>query len=323
MSGPRLICAALLFLTVGAPWLRADEKLELGWGTYAQGAPVAGNVSIAGSDTLNNVMGAWANAFRRFQPGVNIGVESRGSSTAPPALLERTIDIGVMSRPMNGGEIAEHRRRFGSNPVEIAVALDAVAIYVNKGNPLERITLRQLRSLFSEPRLSSSGFGLWSDLGLPEPFGRFAISRYGRNAASGTYSFFKDRVLIAEDFSRRIEEFPGSSALVRAVGADRHAVGYSGVGYETGNVRILSVSADGLQFFYPTYESCLTGDYPLAREILFYLPAPSDEGLVGPVAEFVRFVLSSQGQELLVETGFYPVSHSDSFEIIQQIAGEE
>ena len=298
----------LLIILFGGLSASDDLSEEIGWGDYGQGATVVGNVAIAGSDTLTNVISAWANVFQRFHPGVNIGVEGRGSSTVPPALLERTIDIGVMSRRRSSRELAEHRQRHGSIPLEITIALDAVVVYVNRNNPLEQITLRQLRELFIEERSADMSYRTWSDLGLEGDFGKFSLSRYGRNAASGTYAFFKNRVLLADDFNRRVEEFPGSSALVRAIGADRYAVGYSGIGYKTSDVKVLPISRDAVRYFYPTFESCVSGEYPLARELFFYIPAAKSGSQSEAVSEFVRFVLSAQGQGMLLEAGFFPIS---------------
>lgn len=300
------VCCALVF--AAAP-LRAVVEVDPAVPSYTPVPGVSGNLNSIGSDTLNNLMTLWAEGFRAIYPNVNIQIEGKGSSTAPPALIEGTAQIGPMSREMKGSEIDAFERRFGYRPLEIRVAIDALAVYVHKDNPLDRLSLRQIDSIYSSTfRLGGRPINTWGDVGLTGDFAPRAISLFGRNSASGTYGFFKDVALGGGDFRSSVKEQPGSSAVVQGVATDLFAMGYSGIGYRTSGVKTLAISREhGGEAFLPTPEYCLSGDYPLARFLFVYINKNPRQPLDTLTREFLRFVLSRQGQEVVARDGYFPM----------------
>lgn len=269
---------------------------------------LAGTLDSIGSDSLNNLMTYWAEAFRALHPNVTIQIEGKGSSTAPTALIEGTAQIGPMSRPMKATEINQFRARFGYDPHAVSVALDTLAIYVHRNNPLEAISLRDLDGIFSQNGFSGArSIERWSDMGIVSPWAQRKIALYGRNSASGTYGFFKNLVLRGGDFRPTMNEQPGSSAVVEGVATDILGIGFSGIGYRHSGVKLLPVSRDGEPPVLPTLEACLNGDYPIARLLYVYVNKSPTHG-VDPIArEFLRFILSEAGQTIVEEDGYYPL----------------
>lgn len=281
-----------------------DERLN----NYMPTPGIAGNLNSIGSDSLNNLMTLWSEAFRVNYPNVNIQIEGKGSSTAPPALIEGTSQLGPMSRPMKSSEIDAFEKKYGYKPTEIRVALDTLAIFVHKDNPIEGLTLKQLDGIFSSThKTGSPDIYSWGQLGLTGDWANRSISLYGRNSASGTYGFFKDHVLEKGDFKPTVKEQPGSSAVVLGVAGDLYAIGYSGIGYASAGVRALPLGAEEGVYYAPTYENALSGDYPLARYLLIYVNKKPGENLDPLTHEFLRFVLSKEGQEICVKDGYYPL----------------
>ena len=283
-------------------------KVDAGVADYAKTSGVAGNLNSIGSDTLNNLMAYWAEGFKSLYPGVKIQIEGKGSATAPPALTEGTAQLGPMSREMKETERDAFEKKFGYKPVQIKVAVDALAIFVNKDNPIKGITLDQADGIFSST-FKSGGKSIekWGDLGLTGDWASKPISIYGRNSASGTYGFFKEHVLQKGDFKPTVKEQPGSSAVVQGVGSDLGAIGYSGIGYVTSQVKALPAGTSAEALVEPNYQNVISGDYPLARYLYVYInKKPGAEG-DKLVTEFLKFVLSKQGQEIVVKDGYYPV----------------
>jgi phosphate transport system substrate-binding protein len=279
--------------------------------TATEPAPVtilAGTLDSIGSDSLNNLMTYWAEAFRARHPNVIIQIEGKGSSTAPTALIEGTAQIGPMSRPMKDTEINAFRARFGYPPHAVSVALDTLAIYVHRDNPLQVISLEQLDGIFSRTGFSSSPpIDRWRDLSLTTPWAERRITLHGRNSASGTYGFFKTLVLRGGDFRPSMNEQPGSAAVVQAVASDILGIGFSGIGYRNAGVKVLAVSANGSQPALPTLRECLSGEYPIARLLFIYVNKDPVDGIDPITREFLHFVLSDEGQRIVEADGFYPL----------------
>jgi len=239
---------------------------------------------------------------------VNIQIEGKGSSTAPPALIEGTAQLGPMSRPMKGSEIDEFEKKFGYKPTEVPVGVDALAVFVNKDNPLKGLTMAQVDGIFSSSRKSGSeDITAWGQLGLTGDWAAKPISLFGRNSASGTYGFFKDEALQKGDFKPTVKEQPGSSAVVQGIATDLGAIGYSGIGYRTSDVHTLALGEEEDELVEPTYENCVSGEYPLARFLLVYVNKKPGTPLDPLTLEFLRFVLSKEGQEVVVKDGYYPL----------------
>lgn len=283
---------------------RVDEHLPI----YQRVEAISGNLNSIGSDTLNNLMTLWAEGFRALYPNVNIQIEGKGSSTAPPALIEGTAQLGPMSRPMKSSEIDAFEAKHGYKPTEIRVAIDALAVFAHKDNPIKGLTMQQLDSIFSSTRkMGGPDITTWGELGLMGDWANRPISLYGRNSASGTYGFFKEHALAKGDFRASVKEQPGSSSVVLGIAGDLYGIGYSGIGYASAGVRALPLGESEDAMFEASPENCISGDYPLARFLLIYLNKKPGEPLDDLTREFIKFVLSRAGQEVVVKDGYYPL----------------
>jgi phosphate transport system substrate-binding protein len=281
-----------------------DPKLP----AYERVGGVSGNLNSIGSDTLNNLMTLWAEGFQAVYPNVKIQIEGKGSSTAPPALIEGTAQLGPMSRPMKNTEIDAFERKYGYKPLEIKVAIDALAVFAHKDNAIPSLTMQQVDSIFSSTRKAGGpAVERWGDLGLTGAWATRPISLYGRNSASGTYGFFKDVALRGGDFRATVKEQPGSSSVVQGIATDLAGIGYSGIGYITSGVRAIPLAgADGTAYEAKA-EHCLSGRYPLARFLYIYVNQAPGKPMDKLTAEFLRFVLSRDGQEVVVKDGYFPL----------------
>ncbi|OHB25697.1 MAG: phosphate-binding protein [Desulfuromonadaceae bacterium GWC2_58_13] len=277
---------------------------------YTKTQGVSGNLNSIGSDTLNNLMTFWAEGFRKQYPNVNIQIEGKGSSTAPPALIEGTAQIGPMSRAMKKSEIEAFEAKFGYKPTAIGVALDSLAVYVNKDNPIEKLSLVQVDAIFSKNRKGGANAEIttWGQVGLSGEQAGQPLSLYGRNSASGTYGYFKENALFKGDFKDTVKEQPGSASVVLSVTEDKAGIGYSGIGYKTSGVKAIALSkTDGEEAFEPNYDNVLTGKYPLGRMLYLYVAKQPNQPLPKMIDEFVKYVLSKEGQEIVVKDGYLPL----------------
>jgi phosphate transport system substrate-binding protein len=276
---------------------------------YKPASGVSGNLSSVGSDTLANLMTLWAETFKRAYPNVNIQIQAAGSSTAPPALTEGTSNLGPMSRKMKDKEIAAFEDRYGYKPTAIPVAIDALAVYVNKDNPIKGMSIEQVDTVFSSTRKcgGSSDVNNWGDLGLTGAWKARDIQIYGRNSVSGTYGYFKEKALCKGDYKNSVNEQPGSASVVQAVSSSLNGIGYSGVGYKTSGVRAVPLSKKGSEYIPATTENALTGEYPLSRFLYVYVNKHPNKSLPPLEMEFMKMVLSKQGQEVVVKDGYIPL----------------
>jgi phosphate transport system substrate-binding protein len=265
-----------------------------------------------GSDTLNNLMTLWAEGFRAIYPNVNIQIEGKGSSSAPPALIEGTAQLGPMSRAMKPSEEDAFEKRYGYKPTAIPVAIDAIAIFVHKDNPLTGLTLEQVDGIFSSTyKRGGKPMQTWGDLGLTGAWAPRPLSLYGRNSASGSYGFFKEYALRSGDFRATVQELPGSSSVVYGVTHDLAGMGYAGIGAKTSGVKAVALGeASGGTLQEPSLEHCLSGTYPLARFLYIYVHKKPAESLETLVHEFLRFVTTKEGQTIVVKDGYYPLPAS-------------
>lgn len=301
------LIAGLLFVSSTALAVEVDPNLE----NYAPVSGISGNLNSIGSDTLNNLMTYWAEGFKAMYPNVNIQVEGKGSSTAPPALISGTAQLGPMSRPMKTAEIDSFEKKYGYRPMEVRVAIDALGVFVNKDNPIEGLTMKQVDSVFSSTRKrGGSPADKWGDVGLSADWASRPVSLYGRNSASGTYGFFKEIALKNGDYKQSVKEQPGSSAVVQGIASDANGIGYSGIGYLTSGVRALPLAGDDGKMYEPTYENAIKFKYPLARFLYIYINKAPGQELDPLTHEFIRYVLSRQGQEIVLKDGYYPLPSS-------------
>jgi phosphate transport system substrate-binding protein len=274
---------------------------------YQKVAGVSGNLSSVGSDTLANLATLWAEEFKRAYPNINIQIQAAGSSTAPPALTEGTSNIGPMSREMKSKEIEAFEAKYGYKPTAIAVAIDALAVYVHKDSPIKGLTMSQVDAIFSSTRKCGGKEEItkWDQLGVTGPLSGKEIQLYGRNSVSGTYGYFKEHGLCKGDFKSNVNEQPGSASVVQSVATSLNAIGYSGIGYKTSGVRALALAKkEGAEFEEATEENSLTGKYPLSRALYVYINKAPGKALDPMVKEFMTLVLSKEGQSVVEKDGY-------------------
>ena len=303
-----VLCGALALSAsvTSAQTIQVDADLP----SYEKVSGISGNLNSIGSDTLNNLMTLWAEGFKKVYPNVNVQIEGKGSSTAPPALIEATAQLGPMSRAMKSKETDEFEKKFGYKPTPIRTSLDSLAVFVNKDNPIQGLNIQQVDALFSKNRKCGATLdtATWGDLGLSDNWTSAPISLYGRNSASGTYGFFKKVALCKGDYKDTVKEQPGSASVVQGVSEDRKGAGYSGIGYTTSGVRAIPLVKEGSDYVEPTYENVASGKYPLSRFLLVYVNKEPNKALDPLTKEFLKFVLSKEGQEIVVKDGYYPMS---------------
>jgi phosphate transport system substrate-binding protein len=305
--------------STGLTWAEAI-KVDPALKAYGKSQGVSGNLDSVGSDTLNNLMTFWTEKFKEFYPNVNIQVEGKGSSTAPPALISATAQLGPMSRKMKGKEIDAFEKKFGYKPTPVRVAVDALAVFVNKDNPIKGMNLAEVDAAFSKSgRRGLDTLKTWGDLGLKGDWANRPVSLYGRNSASGTYGFFKKLVLKKGDYRDEVKEQPGSASVVQSVSVDRFAMGYSGIGYKTASVRSLPLAEKGSKYVEPSAENALAGDYPLARFLYVYVNKAPGKPLDPLTREFLKMVLSKEGQQVVVKGGYFPIANAVAQEDLRLI----
>jgi len=284
-------------------------EVDPGIKPYTKVGGVSGNLNSIGSDTMNNLMTFWAEGFNRLYPNVKIQIEGKGSSTAPPALISGTAQIAPMSRSMKPTEVDEFEKKYGFKPTEIRTSLDALAVYVNKDNPIRGLNFSQVDAIFSKTRKGGykEDIKVWGQLGLTGDWEKRPISLYGRNSASGTYGYFKKNALFKGDYRDTVKEQPGSASVVQGVTEDRYGIGYSGIGYKTSGVRAVPLVKDGNSYKEAVIENVLDASYPLSRFLYVYINKKPGQPLDPLVEEFVKYILSSEGQEVVIKDGYVPL----------------
>jgi phosphate transport system substrate-binding protein len=307
----RTAAVAMVTVLAGSVLLGGQaQQVDSGLTSYQRTSGVSGSLNSVGSDTMNNMMTLWAETYRKFYPSVKIQVEGKGSSTAPPALIAGTAQFGPMSRQVRATEVDQFEAKYGYKPTELRTSYDALAVYVNKDNPIEKLTLAQVEAIFGKSRRRGykQNITTWGQLGLTGDWANRPISLYGRNSASGTYGFFKETTLKNGDFKDTVKEQPGSASVVQGVTEDRFGIGYSGIGYRTSGVKLVPLSAteagpvsDG------SYADVTAGKYPLWRYLYIYINKAPGRALDPLVGEFVKLIFSKEGQEAVVKDGYMPL----------------
>jgi phosphate transport system substrate-binding protein len=288
----------------------AAVKVDAALPSYQPTTGVSGSLKSVGSDTMNNEMTLWAESFARHYPNVKIEIEGKGSTTAPAALIEGSAHFGPMSRAMKDKEIDDFEKKFGYKPTAIATSIDMLAVYVHKDNPIQSLTLQQVDAIFSKTRKGGAKEDVrtWGELGLTGEWASKPISLYGRNSASGTYGYFKEHALFKGDYKDSVKEQPGSSAVVQGVATDKYGIGYSGIGYKTADVRAVPIAKDAKsKVVEATPDNAYSGEYTLARFLFLYVNKKPGTDLEPMRAEFLRYVLSKEGQLDVVKDGYYPL----------------
>lgn len=290
--------------------------------SYTKVSGISGNINSVGSDTMSNLMALWCEGFSKYYPSVRCQIEGKGSSTAPPALIEGVAQIGPMSRPMKNTELDKFEKKFGYKPTSIRTSLDSLVVYVNKDNPLQGLTMSQVDAIFSRTRKCGAPRDLvtWGQVGLTGRWSKRPLSIYGRNSASGTYGFFKKHALCKGDYKDTVKEQPGSASVIQSVTKDLYSIGYSGIGYITSGVKAIPLAKKvGEPFKEATADNVLNGSYPLGRFLYIYVNKAPNKELDPLVREFVKFVLSEEGQKVVVKDGYNPLPGSISEEELASI----
>ncbi len=297
---PAVGAAAVRFtlraLRAAVPALRVSLRVSLLLtAILAPGSALARtDITVKGSDTMVLLMKRWAQAYSRSHPDVSLQITGGGTGTGMAALINRTTDICMASRPIRTDELEAAIKTFRRRPVRHDVALDALVIFVNESLPLKEISLDDLSRLFGG-RLRN-----WRGLGGPDA----PVVLYSRENSSGTYEFFKEHVLGGQDFAPQTQTLPGTAAVVAAVARDTRGIGYGGVALAEG-ARQLPVRArpDDPPVFAARNE-VVEGRYPISRRLQLYVDPGRD---VGAVREFTRWVMSEAGQSIVEEVGFFPL----------------
>ncbi|HEX5841610.1 MAG TPA: phosphate ABC transporter substrate-binding protein PstS family protein [Pseudomonas sp.] len=303
------LMAAMTFVAAGVATATAVAAVDPALPSYTKTSGVSGNLSSVGSDSLANLMTLWAEEFKKEYPNVNIQIQAAGSSTAPPALTEGTANLGPMSRAMKDAEIQAFEEKYGYKPTAVPVAIDALAVFVHKDNPIKSLDMAQVDAIFSSTRLcgGASDIKTWGDVGMTGEWATKPIQLFGRNSVSGTYGYFKEEALCKGDFKANVNEQPGSASVVQSISSTINAIGYSGIGYKTSSVKTVPLSKKGGEAFDANEANALAGKFPLARFFYVYVNKAPNKPLSPLDAEFVKLVLSKQGQEVVVKDGYIPL----------------
>ncbi len=278
---------------------------------YKPVSGVSGTIKSVGSDTMNNLVSMWAEEFKKMYSGVRTEIDGKGSSNAIPALVAGTATFGPMSRDAKDSERNDFQKKFGYKPTLIPTSIDMLAVYVHRNNPVEKISFEELDAAFSSTRKlgAKQQAKTWGQVGATGAEAEQGITCFGRNAASGTYGYFKEMVLGDGDYGNWVAELPGSSAVVQAVGKNPLAIGYSGIGYRTADVKPLAlIKKSGGEPVAAEPANAYAGKYPLSR--FLYIAVNYDaRGKLDPLrTEFLKFIFSKQGQEQVLKDGYLPVT---------------
>ena len=287
--------------------VEVDNRLE----NYRPAAGLRSQTMKAiGSETMGRMMSHWAEEFQAIYPAVQIEIDAKGSSNAFPALIAGQANLGMMSRAPKKAEIAEFKKRFGYSPTVLPAAIDMVTVWVHKDNPIEGLSLSDLDAIFSNTRKRGSAQRIlyWNDFTEDDNFARRPIVCFGRNAASGTYGYFKDLVLSRGDYGPWVNELGGSSLVTQSVGSSPGAIGYSGIGFRNGSTKPLKLSSrQGGKLVSPSPENALDGSYPLSRFLFLVVNSDPRQEIDPAVREFLKFVSSRQGQLQVARDGNVPL----------------
>ena len=325
LTGGFLAVAAAVALVAGIALAAVTVDPDLPH--YSKTKGVSGSIKSIGSDTMNNLMALWSEDFRGMYPSVQVEIEGKGSSTAPPALINGTSNFGPMSRAMKSKEVDQFVEKFGYEPTHLRTSIDMLAVFVHKDNPIAGLTLQQLDAIFSKTRKGGleKDIATWGDLGLTGEWANKPISVYGRNSASGTYGYFKKHALFEGDFKNAVKEQAGSSAVIQAVASDKYAIGYSGIGYKTADVRAVPLSVDTGQdphFVGAIADNAYTGEYPLARFLYVTVNYRPNSDLDPLRREFIKYMFSHAGQQNVIKDGYYPVTAAIAAEELKKVGLE-
>lgn len=295
-AAARIVSTLTLALALAACGGREAQNPTTGSAEASSPAAVTGNnkpLSIKGSDTMVILGQRLAEEYMAKHQGTVVQVNGGGSGTGIAALINGTVDLAQSSRPMKDDEKQKVKESRGADVVEVAVALDALGVFVSSENPIQQLTIPQVRDIFTGKTKN------WNEVGGPNA----TIVLYGRESSSGTYDYFREHVLEKGDFSPRVQTLQGTAAIINAVGSDKNGIGYGGIAYAK-NVRALSISTEGGQPIAPSEATVADNTYPLSRKLFFYHAANAPER----VTKFVQWSLTPEAQALVTQVGYFPLT---------------
>ncbi len=286
-----LVFAVAVLLAAGAATVVAQQR----------------NITVKGSDTLVILGQRWAEIYMSKNPGVSIQVTGGGSGTGIAALINGTTDICEASRPMKDSEKAGAKAKRGKDVLELPVAVDGLAVYVNEANPINELTLAQVKAIYTGASKN------WKDVGGSDQ----KILLYSRENNSGTYVYFKEHVLENADYYPTAQTLPGTAAVINAVAKDPRGIGYGGIAYGKG-IKHLRIKKDantpGVE---PSMENVLAAKYPISRYLYWYTAGQP----TGDLRKLVEWVYSKEGQGVVEKVGYYPLSEGDRANFSARLSG--
>ena len=301
----RGLTAAACFGLAASAFAAGSVKLDSVLPYYETGSRVSGTIKSVGSDTMDTLMTQWAERFERYYRKASVEIDSAGAGYAMPALIEGVAQFAPMARDANADEIEGFEDRYGYEPLQLRTAFDTMAIFVHKDNPIEGLSLDQIEQIFSVNGADIT----WGDLGLTGEWADQPVSLYGRNTTSGASDFFQSVALNGAEFKPGVKALPDSDAMVQSIANDKYALGYSGLGYASAEVRAIPLAVDaGEEFVPPNVETANNGEYPLTRNLYLTINHRAGSTMLPRHAEFIKLIYSKQGQEIVLNNGFFPVS---------------
>jgi phosphate transport system substrate-binding protein len=289
----------------------AQLQVDINLPDYRRTLPqTLSKLNSVGSSTLTQLLNRWSDDLKRLYPSFELEVTGGGSGSAPPALLEGRADLAPMSRPMNDAERTAFRTKFGYAPTQITVGLDAIAVFVNKNNPLKAISLRELDALYSVTRKRGGAeITNWGQLGLTGDWAQQPMRVFGPQSTHGMYNLFRSDVLQGGEYRYDMRSEPVASAIVQGVGADDFAIGFASHVFASARARPLAVSAEpGGAAVAPNQHTVASSQYPLARRLYIYINRKPDTPLPAALAVLIGFICSKQGQSSAAQLGNYPLT---------------
>ncbi len=283
---------------------------------YTPAPHLDGALTSVGSDSMADLMALWAEGYKKLQPKVELNVTSRGSATAPAALIEGAAELGPMSRPMKAAEISEFKTKYGFEPTQVRTAIAAVTVYVAKENPIQEISFEQLDAIFStsKKRGGATVASTWGDLGVKGEFAAQPIVAVGVTADLTTQAFFRQQVMLQGEFVPTLMSTANNEAMFQMIGSNRAAIGFGEARTQNGKKAPEGVKAIAVRrtasdkAILPTEATLLSGEYPLGRFLNIYVVRYPGEPVEPSTKDFLRFVLSEQGQRTVRAEGLIPLS---------------
>ena len=298
-----LLCSFVISLAAGS--CKSNNSTVQGV-NYKKTSDVYGTIKISGSTTMSNLVSLWCNGFSDIYHNTNCMVESFGSRKAPQDLVEGKFEIGTMSEPMSSKDIQDFKNTYGYEPLGIEVAIDMIAVLVNVENPITCITISELDGIYSNTYScqGSTDITTWGDLIQGGEWKNIPIKVYGRTPASGTYDVFRKIALCNGNYKSSITQLASSKDIVDFVSKDVYSIGYSGLGYITSGVKAVNVGESKNNCYPPKSEYAITKQYPFTRNLYIYTREDPSKGMKKLTKEFLKYILSKDGQEAVLEAGF-------------------